>query len=81
MTKDEKKKRCRGCHNDYYNQPGNSGTGECWMLDSAKPVRRTRVGTWQNPPYHWAPQATLDCHRPNGSHWIDKDDQRIQKAK
>ena len=77
MTKDEKKQLCRGCRNDYYNQPGNSTTGECWMLKTAQLVELTRVGYWQNPPYKWQPKQTLNCHRPEGAVWIKQDDPRI----
>lgn len=42
-----------------------------------KVVERTQVGTWQNPPYRWQPQATLSCHRPEGRHWIERSDVRL----
>lgn len=70
---------CVGCHNDFYNREGNSERGMCWMLPSAKPVERTKVGVWQNPPYEWKPQRTLSCHTPDGERWITKDDPRIAK--
>ena len=77
MTKKDRKKLCSGCHQNYYNQAGNSDTGECWMLAGSKVVTRTSVGTWQNPPYEWTPQETLSCHSPEGRHWIDRDDCRL----
>ena len=77
MNNDDKLKLCKGCCDDYYNRPGNSTDGVCWMLANAKPVQRTMVGVWQNPPYKWQPQATLSCHRPDGSVWIESDDCRI----
>jgi len=77
MTIEEKKKLCRGCRDNYYNHSGNSTSGQCWMLESAQPVERTKVGTWQNPPYQWHPQTTLSCHHPEGEHWIKIDDVRI----
>ena len=36
-------KHCRGCRDDFYNQPGNSSDGKCWMLKSAKLVTRYRI--------------------------------------
>lgn len=82
MTKDEKKHLCRGCRDDFYNHQGSNIAlgGECWMLEKAKPVERTMVGVWQNPPYSWRPQTTLSCHHPEGSVWINRDDVRIRKA-
>jgi hypothetical protein len=77
MTNDQKKTLCAGCRDNFYNIPGNSTTGECWLLANAKPVERTSVGTWQNPPYHWQPQQTLSCHHPEGRHWIKDDDPRL----
>lgn len=79
MNHDEKKALCRGCRDDFYNQPGNSTTGECWLLKNAKPVLMTKVGYWQNPPYRWQPQTTLNCHSPEGEVWIDEFDLRIQR--
>lgn len=78
MDKAAKRKLCSGCREDYYNQPGNSTTGECWMLSEATLVERTKVGIWQDPPYQWTPQQTLSCHRPAGCAWIKQDDPRIK---
>lgn len=80
MSDTEKLKLCGGCRNDYYNQPGHSTTGKCWMLGASRVVQRTRVGTWQNPPYRWQPVKTLSCHHPEGSAWIAIDDVRIVRA-
>lgn len=79
MLRIEKLKLCAGCRNDYYNRGGHSTTGECWSLAMAEPVERTRVGTWQRPPYDWTPVETLSCHRPEGSVWISVDDVRIRR--
>jgi hypothetical protein len=47
MTKAEQKQHlCPGCRNDFYNQPGNSTTGECWHLQDAEVVQLTQVGIW-----------------------------------
>ena len=79
MDAKQKLKLCRGCRDNYYNQPGNSDTGRCWMLDSAEPVTRMNVGFWQNPPYYWNPEQTLSCHHPEGSVWIKREDCRVKE--
>ena len=79
MTKSEKLPLCQGCRDNFYNQPGNSNTGECWLLANAQPVQRTLVGVWQPPPYRWLPQTTLNCHHPEGSAWIKEDDPRTKE--
>lgn len=79
MSKDEKRLLCAGCRDDYYNQPGNTAKGECYSLEKAEPVERTRVGWWQNAPYTWRPQTTLSCHHAPGQFaWINRDDVRIK---
>lgn len=78
MAEKDKRTLCQGCRDDYYNHNRDGG---CWGLPKAKVVRRTSVGTWQDPPYQWRPQRTLSCHTPDGQHWIDKDDPRIEKRK
>lgn len=60
-----KKRHCEGCHDDYYNQPGNSTTGYCWSLPSMVLTMRKEVSIHQRPP--WTQEATRlpDCyHRP-----------------
>lgn len=80
MTNTEKKLLCQGCRDSFYNLPGNSATGECWSLKSAKVVERTKVGWWQNGPYQWSPQQTLNCnHAPGVYAWVDRDDVRVAK--
>ena len=74
------KDMCQGCRDNYYNQPGNSTSGECWMYASAVIVERTSVGTWEPPPYKWRPQKVLLCHHQDGLHWIKKNDPRIKDS-
>ena len=82
MTIEEKKMLCHGCRDDYYNRPGNTPNGQCYSLEKAKVVQRTKVGWWQNSPYTWQPQETLSCnHCPGTYAWIDANDVRIKKAK
>lgn len=45
-------KYCSGCHDNYYNSPSTSGSGDyCWSRKSGKIVWRIMVGMWENPPY------------------------------
>lgn len=77
-----KQQYCGGCRNDYYNRPGNSDTGDCWSLETAKVVNRTRVGWWEKPPYKWKPVKTLDCyHTPGVYAWLPREDVRISAPK
>ena len=78
MTKAEKLKRCQGCRDNFYNGNNDLGVKECWSLNSAEPVTRTRIGIWQAPPYDWRPEPTLSCHHPEGSVWIGRDDPRLK---
>lgn len=81
MSNDEKKSLCKGCRDDFYNQPGNAPGGCCYSLSTAQVVERTRVGWWQNPPYTWSPQKTLSCHHAPGQFaWIKENDPRIVAA-
>jgi hypothetical protein len=73
MATKKTKQLCQGCHNNFYN----SGAKGCWSFGSAEAVTRTRVGTWQNPPYTWQPEVTLSCHSPEGTTWIERDDPRL----
>jgi hypothetical protein len=65
---------CRGCRDDYYNS---HGPGGCWLFDDARLVECSQVGTWDEPPYKWAPESVLSCHRPPGRHWLEYDDCRF----
>jgi hypothetical protein len=57
-------KKCAGCRNDYYNRPGNSATGKCWSLGSAKMVDRYRIHINQQPPYTKDQIVTVpDCYK------------------
>ena len=80
MTKEEKKRTfCRSCSDNFYNIGNNSPSGECWMLEKSTVVERMKVGTWQNPPYYWAPEQTLSCHHMDGMHWIKREDVRVKE--
>ncbi len=81
MTDAEKLKLCRGCRDNFYNTSGANIAlgGHCWSLKTAKPLERTMIGIWQNPPYTWRPQQTLSCHRPEDMAWINRDDVRLRE--
>ena len=67
----KKKKTCEGCREDFYNQPGNSTTGECWRLEAAKLESRKLVGLNDRPPWTHKPRQTFRCYRPPGFVNID----------
>lgn len=73
------KSMCSGCRNDFYNENNQYGVKDCWSFKTAKTVTRTRVGTWQNPPYKWSPMKILNCYHQEGSSFITKDDVRITR--
>ena len=76
MTK--RKDMCQGCRDNFYNGNNDLGVEECWCFRGVKVVTRTSVGTWQRPPYKWQPQKVLDCHSPDGRHWLKRDDSRVE---
>lgn len=56
-------KHCAGCRNDYYNFPGNSTTGKCWMLESAKMVWALDIPVDLRPPYHMKQTKRPSCYK------------------
>lgn len=68
MSTEKSKEMCKGCRDDYYNQPGNSATGECWMYQQAEVVTRYRIGWWVRPdtPGAFTKVQTLNCHSEPG---------------
>lgn len=68
MTKFEKLKHCIGCEQNFYNGNNSIGVLGCWSLESAKLVKRVRVGMWERPPYN--PERTIevfDCRQEKGN--------------
>lgn len=66
--RDAKLPLCRGCRNDFYNQPDNSQTGRCWLLEKAQVVTKFRIG-WCTPPTNsdaYRKVITLSCHNASG---------------
>lgn len=65
MTDAEKLKHCSGCHDDFYNLPGNSSEGRCWMLDQMKLIQRKEVSIDQVPPWYQKARLFPNCyHKP-----------------
>jgi len=65
MTEIEKLKHCANCHDNFYNQKGNSSEGRCWSLDSMKLIMRKEVSVDQRPPWNQKARIIPDCyHRP-----------------
>lgn len=64
----DKRQYCSGCRNNFYNQSGNSTSGECWSLKDSKVVTRYRIGWWTNPdePGAFTKVKTLSCHHATG---------------
>lgn len=62
MTNRDKLKHCVGCHDDYYNCPGNSPDGVCWSLKSMKLVWRKQVHIDQRPPWTQKSKLMPDCY-------------------
>lgn len=65
MTKDAKRRKyCGSCRDDFYNGNNPMGVTECFMLETAKPIRMKFVHVDQRPPWNNKPEWTLDCcHR------------------
>jgi hypothetical protein len=66
---------CQGCRNNFYNQGGNSQSGRCWSLQTAKVVTRFRIGWWTAPtaPGAYTEVETLDCHHATGQYSMQKE--------
>ena len=68
---DERKKLCVGCYDSHYNLPGQSNTGECWLLKTAKVVMKKKVGINDVPPWNHAPIKCLSCYHEIGFVMVD----------
>jgi len=73
------KSMCFGCRDNFYNGNNSIGVKECWLYKTAKVVTRTRVGTWEPPPYKWIPIKILSCYHAEGCSFIEKIDCRIKR--
>ena len=60
-------KNCIGCNENFYNGNNKFGINRCWLLDSARVVRRKEVGINDVPPWNWQPVVAVpQCYRKRG---------------
>lgn len=65
MTKEEKKRLCSGCYNNFYNGNNDYQVAECWCFKKSKVCMKKEIHISQIPPWKQAPIKTLSCyHRP-----------------
>lgn len=58
---------CAGCRDNFYNGNNPYGVKQCWSFETAKVVKRIKVGVNERPPYSANRLAwTLSCHKPQG---------------
>ena len=60
------RERCKDCENDFYNQPGNSCGGCCWLFGKAKLILRKKIHIDQKPPWKQRPDMYPDCYNTKG---------------
>ncbi len=72
MNKQDKKKMCIGCRDNFYNGNNDLGVKECWGLQSAKLVLKRRVSTSERPPWTTEPELVLSCRREVGYVFVNK---------
>lgn len=61
--KQNQKKHCQGCRNDFYNGNNDLGISECWSFPSAKLIKRKRVHINHVPPWNQNAEYYPDCYR------------------
>jgi len=59
---------CRGCRDDFYNGRNSLGVKQCWMLKSARVVKRWKLHWWTAPtvPGALVEIKTFHCHHEPG---------------
>ncbi len=68
---DKKRKYCKGCTENFYNDNNPHGIKECWHLTKSMVVWKKIVGLWQTPPWKQKASRVLDCQHIKGSVMID----------
>lgn len=65
---------CRGCYDDHYNLPGNSGDGRCWHAKTGRMVTRYAIGTWTVPtqPGAFREVRVPSCYHRTGEQYYDR---------
>ncbi len=76
VNKQEKKRMCAGCRDNFYNGNNDLGVKECWNLSTAKVVTKRRVGLWESPPWNAEPEKVLSCRTEKGYVFVDKNQTR-----
>jgi len=71
MSKDEKRKHCAGCEQNFYNGNNPYGVKECWNLNDAKMVSKKKVYIDQRPPWTQPPTKVLSCFQQKGYVFVD----------
>ena len=73
MSKEETKKYCMGCEQNFYNGNNPYGVTECWNLSDAKIVSKKKVHRDQRPPWTQSPTKVLSCFQQNGYVFVGSD--------
>lgn len=60
------KKHCVGCRDNFYNGNNNLGISECWLLKTAKLIKRKRVHMDEVPPWKAKPETLPNCYNESG---------------
>jgi hypothetical protein len=66
VSNTDKLKMCAGCSENFYNGNNDIGISRCWNLDSAKVVKKVRVGINERPPWTGPEVKVLSCRRERG---------------
>lgn len=67
-------KNCLGCRDNFYNGNNHLGVQRCWLLDTARLVRRKQVHINDVPPWWRQPVLVIpDCFRQSGYVYVGKD--------
>ena len=64
--------RCEGCYNNVYNG-GLGGAKKCWMLDSAKLIKRKEVHVDQRPPWNQKAKLFPSCYSKQRYVYVEPD--------
>ena len=63
----DRQKYCSGCEDNFYNGNNTVGVTECWNLDTAKVIKKKKVGIEDVPPWNHQPiVTTLSCFHQKG---------------
>lgn len=60
------RKHCTGCRDNFYNGNNPYDISECWLLKSAKLVKKKRVDINQRPPWKQPATTVPNCYKEVG---------------